>query len=131
MKNNPMSQHDRNIIIMQNKLANENNRCPYEPEPGVKMVKVAMVDDNIVYYFQVDEDMFDFKQWKKSASDIKQMWEENYKALRKDPTMQSEFRLITSEGMGYQIRYYGNKSKDYFDIIFTSDELKTFMRLCQ
>ncbi len=128
MDNNPMSQYDRNMIIMQNKLANENNRCPYETEPGVKMAKVAIVDDNIVYYLQVDEDMFDFKQWKNSAADIKQMRADNFKELRRDPTMQSEFRLITSEGMGYHYRYYGNKSKDYFDIIFTSDELKTFMR---
>lgn len=128
MKNNPMSQHDRNMIIMQNKLANENNRCPYETEPGVKMVKVAMVDDNIVYYLQVDEDMFDFKQWKKSASEIKQMTADNFKELRRDPTMQSEFRLITSEGMGYHYRYYGNKSKDYFDVIFTAAELRNFIR---
>lgn len=47
---NRISQHDRNMIILQNKLANENNRCPYETEPGVKMAKVAIVDDNIVHY---------------------------------------------------------------------------------
>lgn len=128
MKNNPMSQHDRNMIIMQNKLANENNRCPYETEPGVKMAKVAMVDENIVYYLQVDEDMFDFKQWKKSAADIKQMTADNFRELRNDPTMQSEFRLLTSEGMGYHYRYYGNKSKDFFDVIFTAEELRTYMR---
>lgn len=128
MKNNPMSQHDRNMIIMQNKLANENNRCPYETEPGVKMAKVAIVDDNIVHYLQVDEDMFDFKQWKNSAADIKQMTADNFKELRNDPTMQSELRLITSEGMGYHYRYYGSKSKDYFDVIFTAEELRNFIR---
>ena len=128
MKNNPMSQHDRNMIIMQNKLANENNRCPYETEPGVKMAKVAIVDDNIVYYLQVDEDMFDFRQWKKSAADIKQMTADNFRELRNDPTMQSEFRLITSEGMGYHYRYYGSKSKDYFDVIFSAEELRNFIR---
>lgn len=128
IKENPMSQHDRNIIIIQNKLANENNRCPYETEPGVKMVKVSLVDDNIVYYLQVDEDMFDFKQWKLGKDEIRQITADNFKELRTDPTMQSEFKLITTEGIGYHYRYYGSKTKDYFDIVFTSDELKRFIR---
>ena len=128
IKDNSMSQHDRNIIIIKNKLANVNNRCPYETEPGVKMVKVSLIDDNIVYYLQVDEDMFDFKQWKLGKDEIKQITADNFKELRRDPTMQSEFKLITTEGIGYHYRYYGSKTKDYFDIVFTSDELKRFIR---
>lgn len=128
IKDNPMSEHDRNMIILKNKLANENHRCPYETEPGVKMMKLNIVDDNIVYYLQVDEDMFDFAQWKLSKDDIKNVMIDNFKALRGDPTMQSEFRLASTEGIGYHYRYYGSKSKDFFDIIFPAAELKSFLK---
>ncbi|MGN0402513.1 MAG: hypothetical protein ACI4HQ_09700 [Acetatifactor sp.] len=128
MNNHPISQHERNIIIIQNKLAIENNRCPYETEPGVTMAKVALVNNNIVYYLQVDEDMFDFQQWEQSKDEIKQMTTNNFKELRDDPTMISEFRLLISEGVGYHYRYYGSKSKSYFDIIFTLDELNGFIK---
>lgn len=69
------------------------------------MVKVSLVDDNIVYYLQVDEDMFDFKQWKLGKDEIKQITADNFKELRRDPTMQSEFKLITTEGIGNGNRY--------------------------
>lgn len=127
LKENPMSEHDRNVIIMQNKIANENNRCPYEIEPGVKVVKTAWVNDNIVYYYQIDEDMFDFKEWKKASSEIRSNIEATFKELRGDPTMQSEVQMLKEEGVGYHYRYYGSKSKDYFDIIFTSDDLSKYL----
>ena len=127
LKDNPMSEHDRNVMIMQNKIANENNRCPYEIEPGVKTVKTAWVDDNIVYYVQIDEDMYDFKEWKKASSEIRSNIEASFKELRGDPTMQSEVQMLEEEGVGYHYRYYGSKSKDYFDIIFTPEELSRYL----
>lgn len=127
IKDNPMSEHDRNVIIMQNKIANENNRCPYEVEPGVKAVKAAIVDDNIVWYYQIDEDMYDFKAWKNASAEIRSNIATSLKELRHDPTMQSEIQLLTSEGMGYHYRYFGSKSKDYFDVVFTADDLTQYL----
>lgn len=127
IKNNPVSEHDRNVIIMKNKIANENNRCPYELEPGVKAVKAAIVDDNIIWYYQIDEDVYNFKEWKKASAEIRSNIEATFKELRRDPTMQSEMELLCNEGMGYHYRYFGSKSKDYFDIVFTADDLKKYL----
>lgn len=128
IKEHPISEKERTLMIINNKIAVENNRCPYELEPGVSMVKTALIDDKIVYYIQVDEDLFNFKEFKKAQNEIRENTKQNLGDLKSVQTFQGEIKLLTKGGFGYHYRYFGNKSKDYFDIIFTPEELSKYGR---
>lgn len=124
----PISEQERVMMIIKNKVSVENNKCPYAIETGVIMVKNALIDENVVFYIQVDEDLFDFKDFKNAQNDIKEDAKQTFREMKGDLTMQSELRLLAKAGLGYHYRYFGNKTKDYFDIIFTSEELSKYLR---
>lgn len=128
VRDNPMSDYDRIMIMVQNKLAAENSRCPYSIGDGMVMAKVAIADDNLVYYIQVDENLYDFSQWKNSKDELRSNLEETFKEMRNDLTMQSEFKLMRSARLGCQYRYFGSKSKDYIDIVISLDELDKYIK---
>ncbi len=125
---NPMSEKDRNKIILQNKTANENNRCPYEIMPGVEVVKVELTDDNMIWHCRVDEDEYDFNLIKESTSDIQEAIEETFNQARRDPALISEFKMMIKEGVGYDYHFYGSDSNDSFDIVFTPRDMKRILR---
>lgn len=127
IKNNPVTPRERDRIILENKISIENARCPYDMEEGLKMIKNELVDDNIVFYIQVDEDIYNFKEWEKSDNEIKEFISQNFKELKRDPTLLSEFKLLTSAGIGYHYRYFGSKTKNYVDVIFTPQELAKYL----
>lgn len=127
IKNNPISPRERDRIILENQISIENARCPYEIEEGLKMIKNELVDDNIVFYIQVDEDIYNFKEWENSSNEIKDFTSQNFKDLKRDPTMQNHLKLLTSAGIGYHYRYFGSKTKKYVDVIFTPQELANYL----
>lgn len=128
VRDNPIPEQNRIMIMVQNKLAIENSRCPYSIDEGLVMAQVDVVDENMVYYIQVDEDKYDFSYWKKSKNEFRLNVEEGLKEMCDDPTMQSEFRLLRSARMGFQYRYFGSKSKDYIDVVIPSDELYKYIK---
>lgn len=128
IQDKPLSQDDINRMTLENRVALENARCPFKTDDGMLIAKVTIVDNNVVYYYQLDEEYYNLKEMKRNQSEMKEAMISELKQLRKDPTMQKEIKLLTSLGMGYQYRYYGDKSKDYVDIIFTPDELINYIR---
>lgn len=127
IKDHPISEQERLLNIINNKLALENSRYPIELEEGLIMVKNELFNDNLIFYIQVDEDLYDFKELKKSQKEIRENRNQFFQYMKGDPTMQREFELLTKAGLGYHYRYFGNKSNDYFDIIFTPEDLSTYM----
>ena len=97
-------------------------------DEGMVQTKVSIVDDNVVYYYELDEDLYDIKTMKKMPVELKDGIREELKNLRRDPTIQRELQMLNSLGMGYMYRYYGKTSKDYVDVIFTPEELAVYMR---
>jgi len=128
IKDNPLSDKEIKRQAIENRVAIENAGCPSKQDEGVSVVKVALVDDYIVYYYEMDEEIYDIKELHKMENEMKENVQEVLKQSRKDPTMQRELQLMTANGIGYQYRYYGNKSKEYVDVIFTSDELSKYIR---
>lgn len=123
IKNNPLSSQELNRMIIETKVEVENSRCPFKSDEGMVTAKVAIVDDYIVYYYEMDESMTDIKEMKRKQSQYKEYMAGELKKLRRDPTIQRELQMLVPLGMGYQYRYYGNKSKEYVDVIFTPEEL--------
>lgn len=128
MRANPMSDSEIQRLTIENKIEVENSRCPYKSDEGMVVTKVALVDDFIVWYYKMDEGLYDMKELKKYQSDLKDNVKEVLNYMRKDPTMQNELRMLVNQGVGYQYRYYGDKSKNYVDVIFTPEELSEYLR---
>ena len=71
--------------------------------------------------------LYDMKALKKIPSELKDGVREELKNMRRDPTVQRELQMLNALDMGYMYRYYGKSSKDYVDVIFTSDELRKYI----
>lgn len=127
IKNNPLTTQELNRMIMETKVEVENSRCPFKSDEGMITAKVAIVDDYIVYYYEMDEAFTDIRKLKRNQSQLKDYMAGELKNLRKDPSIQRELQMLVPLGMGYQYRYYGNKSKEYVDVIFTSEELSRYI----
>ena len=128
MRTNPMSDSEIQILTIENKIDVENSRCPYKFDEGIVVTKVSLVDGYIVWYYEMDEDLYDIKELKKLQSELKENVRESLKGMRKDLTMQNELRMLVNQGVGYQYRYYGDKSKSFVDVIFTPEELSKYLR---
>ncbi|MDE7345174.1 MAG: hypothetical protein K2N48_00345 [Muribaculaceae bacterium] len=127
IKNNPLSGTEVKRMILENSIAMQNSSMPMKIDEGIAQTKVSIVDDNLVYYYEMDEDIYDMKALKKKPAELKDGIREELKNMRRDPTMQRELQMLNALGMGYMYRYYGKNSKDYVDVIFTSDELEKYI----
>lgn len=125
---NPMSDYDIQRIMIENKIDVENARCPYKSDEGMTTTKVALVDNFIVYYYEMDESLYNMDDIRRQAPYLKEADESNLKSMQNDLYIQNELKLLINQNIGYKYRYYGNKSKKYVDIDFTSDELSNFLQ---
>lgn len=128
MKANPMSDSEIQRLTIENKIDVENSRCPFKSDEGMTTTKVTLVDDFIVYYYEMDEDLYDIKELKRQQNMLKDNIIEALKGMCNDLTMQSELRMLVDQNIGYRYRYYGNKSKEYVDVIFAPEELHKYIR---
>lgn len=128
IKDNPLSETEVKRMILENSVAMQNSSMPMKVDEGMVQTKVSIVDDNVVYYYELDEDLYDIKTMKKMPVELKDGIREELKNVRRDPTIQRELQMLNSLGMGYMYRYYGKTSKDYVDVIFTPEELAVYMR---
>ncbi len=127
IKNNPLSETEVKRMILENSIAMQNSSMPMKVDEGIVQTKVSIVDDNLVYYYEMDEDIYDMKALKKMPAELKDGIREELKNMRRDPTMQRELQMLNALGMGYMYRYYGKTSKDYVDVIFTPNELSSYI----
>lgn len=128
IKDNPLSETEVKRMILENSVAMQNSSMPMKVDEGMVQTKVSIVNDNVVYYYELDEDLNDIKTMKKMPVELKDGIREELKNMRRDPTIHRELQMLNSLGMGYMYRYYGKTSKDYVDVIFTPEELAVYMR---
>lgn len=128
LQQNPLSNKEIERMIIDNKVDIENSTCPYKLEEGITTSKVAIVNNFIVYYYEMDENIFDINEIQRNQSEMKKMIVSGFKSMRNDPSFQRDLQLIISNHLGYQYRCYGNKSKAYVDIIFPPEELIKYAR---
>ena len=127
IKNNPLSEIEVKRMVLENSIAMQNSALPSKVDEGMVQTKVSIVDDNVVYYYQMDEDLYDIKAMQKMPEELKDGIRQELKNMRKDPTIQRELQLLNALGMGYMYRYYGKDSKEYVDVIFSPEELSKYV----
>lgn len=127
IKDNPLSELEIKKMSLENSIVMQNSTLPAKVDEGMVQTKVSIVDNNVIYYYELDEDLYDIKSMKKMPEELKDGIRRELKSMRKDPTIQRELQIMNALGMGYMYRYYGKTSKDYVDVIFTSDELRKYI----
>lgn len=126
MRANPMSDSEIQRLTIENKIDLENSRCPYKVDEGTTITKVALVDDYMVFYYEMDELLL--KEMKRHQTELKDNVRETLESIRNDIIMQNELHMLVDQKIGYQFRYYGNKSKEYVDVVFTPEELSKYIK---
>lgn len=116
--NNPITEKEKNLILMENQIARENGACPMTVSEGMVMDKVFDTGSYVVWRYRLDEDYYSLSDF--SASEVKQ----NMIAVFKDPTINQIMQLMIKNNRGVIYRYYGDTSNKTVDVKFTVSELK-------
>lgn len=116
--NNPITEKEKNLILMENQIARENGACPMTVSEGMVMDKVFDTGSYVVWRYRLDEDYYSLSDF--SASEVKQ----NMIAVFKDPTINQIMQLMIKNNRGVIYRYYGETSNKTVDVKFTVSELK-------
>ena len=128
IKRDPLTDLEVNRMLIENNIAMQNAACPMPVAEGMKETKVAIVDNYLVYYIEMDEKMYDMKALKSDYGALKVSMQDGLNNLYNDLSGQRELQLLTLSGMDLIYRYYGNIGKEYVDVVFTSEELKRYDR---
>ncbi len=116
--NNPITEKEKNLILLENQIARENGACPMTVSEGMVMDKVFDTGSYVVWRYRLDEDYYSLSDF--SASEVKQ----NMIAVFKDPTINQIMQLMIKNNRGVIYRYYGDTSNKTVDVKFTVSELK-------
>lgn len=127
IKDSPLSKQEVNELRISTIIDIQNSACPVIEEEGIVRTKVELVDNNIVIYYELDENLYDIKSMRINKKELWGILYEGIKDSHNDPSFKRDMNLMISSGVGYYYRYYGNKSKDFFDIVFTPDDLEMAM----
>lgn len=121
---NPLSDAEINEMIIKNQLAIENSRCPYPVEVGVVMKKVVNEEGSIIYYAELDEEMYDIRAFK--DPEVMTQMRASIEELFSDPMSVAHIKILNSLNKGVIYRYVGSNSGQKVDIAFTPNDLKAF-----
>ncbi len=124
---NPISDSEIQKLTIENLIDMSNARCPLKIEEGVTLTKIDLLDDNLVCYYETDEDIYDMNELKLNQSYLKESQQESFESMRNDLTMQNDLKSLIALNKGYQFRYFGNKTKKFVDVIFTPEELSQIL----
>lgn len=122
IKNNPISESERNQILLHHSLALENADFPCLVVESIEALRVYDDGANIIYLLRMDENIYDFDMAKSVVSEMKQDVAESLKDLN----VKAQLNMIRSLNKGLIYRYTGSISNKSFDIAFTNDELYKF-----
>jgi hypothetical protein len=119
-----MTPKERAQILMNNGLIIQNATCPIKSDEGIFMEKLEIVNENFVYYFSVDEDMYSLDYLKEQKEVLLEGMVDYIKLMKDDPLMKSDIDNLLILGLGLQYRYYGKTSKEFIDVYISKEELK-------
>lgn len=125
VKNNPMSEDDMNREMSKLGLARINALCPTDLGDGLIMERVYDDGDNIVYVYKGEEAGGNISEAFANIDEVKQ--EMVSSGIFEDMLMKNEIKVMTSVGKGLVYRYIGSESGEVVDIVFTKEELESFL----
>jgi hypothetical protein len=98
-----------------------NNQLPMTVDEATTLTKLGMTDNDVIYYYDIDEEKCPIPDIEKRADAMKQAIVENLRANTASLAIMISSCVDCGKGIAY--RYIGNKSGDHYDIRLTPDEL--------
>lgn len=124
IKDTPLSEHEINEMRINTMIDIQNSACPITEAEGIVRTKVELIDNNIVIYYEMDENLYDIKSIRNNKKEFWNILFEGFKESHTDPSVKRDINLMILSGLGYHYRCYGNRSKNFLDIVFTSEDLE-------
>lgn len=106
-----ITEYERNMLRIKNKLSGEAYKCPYEIEKGMWMDNVYLENKYITFKINVDENLYSISLLRSIPQELKAVLLENVQNL---PSLMaySELLAIDNCHLGIQYLYVGSKSGD-------------------
>lgn len=121
MLDNPMSADERNARTISVMVDSNKSQCPMEVDEGMTMVDVFDDGKNVVFVYDVDEDIYDIDVM---ASNYLTMKNEMKSLFKTDAMFKSIGAQVSEAGYGMSYRYKGATSGKYVDVTLTPGELR-------
>lgn len=128
MKLNPLSDRELQKLILDNRVELENATYPKTLDNGVIITKVEVIDNYLVYSYDLPQSGGGIKELKSHADEMKANIKKALEEQLQFEAAQGEFRMLKNLNMGYRYRYYEKGGNDYFDIVLTPEELAKYVR---
>ena len=119
---NPITEKEKNILILETSIARESACCPLDMDDGIVMTKAYDAGENIIYEFDMDTNIYDIKLMKLNTTSFK---DNIFASEFDDIRLQNFLNIAISLEKGLIYRY--NFNDEYVDIAFTVEELKEFV----
>ena len=103
-----------------------NATFPQVVDPSITVEKMVIEGNNVVYYYEVDEDIVGMNSLKSGSDDLKANVRNALVLGGQAMAAFIEMVLDTDHGVIY--RYVGNKSGEKLDVLFAPDELREILK---
>lgn len=120
------SVYDKRLRFLNSMIETTNESFPQDVEEGVKMTKVFLEGDYVVYILECDEDVLDMDLLRKSKDSMKKVIKGNLSSS--DPDIERELKTCINAGKGLGYRYVGDTSRKSLTIQFSVKELTDILQ---
>lgn len=121
IRDNPISDDERNARMISGLVESNRSQCPLEVDEGMIMVDVIDDGKNVVFVYDVDEDVYDIDEM---DSNYLSMKNEMKKLFHTDAMFKAIGAQLSGAGYGMIYRYKGATTGKYVDIKLTASELR-------
>ena len=108
-----------NLLLL--RVESEKEELPVEVDEGMYVTNYSLEGENIVIYTQMDENIYSLESLYENQNVIKNVMMEE---AISDPGSKALFDLCKVSHSGLVYRLSGNISKESFDIVISSDEIR-------
>lgn len=127
IKEHPLSESEIMRMMLENSVAMQNSSLPKKYDNGIVLTKVSIVDYKLIYYYEMDENIYNLTDIKNSQAELEDDMKEDLIDMQTDRKVQQDLKTLNALNMGYMHRYYGNSSKKFVDVELSSDELSRYI----
>ena len=120
-----LNPHEAFYRMIEINMEAEREQLPLVLEVGMTMTDYRLEDENIVVVIEMDEEMYEMEALYGVRDEIKKSLSQD---ILSDPTTKSMFDMCKVSHTGFGYRYIGKQTGRYFDIIFSSDEIRCIVQ---
>lgn len=121
---NPMSDEEKDKLLLANQIKSEMRRMPYKIDTGLTVTGIEDSGNALVYICKVDENEYDIDQMEASVAELKS----NMISMLKDVSMKGQVNLLSGLGKGFEYRYVGDTTGKTVVVTISAEELSALAK---